>query len=269
MTGYMVVRTDAEKNPEFQQYLKESPNAKVTFDQMQYVRTQDSIGEAPGAPAAIEDAIREVVDRRQERQGRPGGAAAQADHPGAGGPPVAPLATRHPPLPPAGRSVAAARAAERAEQARPAGQAGRRAGQGGQGGPPVSDVAPLAYRVPPAPIAALIDAPELPDVALSPDRRWLLLLERPALPPIAELAEPELRLAGLRLNPRTNGPEPQQPLPLAGPPASARRERSGPGRRPAGGRPGRAPVRCAASRTGPGSPALAGHRTGPGSPSAW
>ena len=61
MTGYMVVRTDAEKNPEFQQYLKESPNAKVTFDQMQYVRTQDSIGEAPGAPAAIEDAIREVT----------------------------------------------------------------------------------------------------------------------------------------------------------------------------------------------------------------
>jgi sn-glycerol 3-phosphate transport system substrate-binding protein len=61
MTGYMVVRTDAEKNPEFQQYLKESPNARVTFDQMQYVRTQDSIGEAPGAPAAIEDAIREVT----------------------------------------------------------------------------------------------------------------------------------------------------------------------------------------------------------------
>jgi dipeptidyl aminopeptidase/acylaminoacyl peptidase len=75
----------------------------------------------------------------------------------------------------------------------------------------VSDVVPLAYRVPPAPIAALIDAPELPDVALSPDRHWLLLLERPALPPIAELAEPELRLAGLRLNPRTNGPSRSSP----------------------------------------------------------
>lgn len=61
MTGYMVVRTDAEKNPEFQQYLKENPNAKVTFDQMQFVRTQDSIAEAPGAPAAIEDSIREVM----------------------------------------------------------------------------------------------------------------------------------------------------------------------------------------------------------------
>ncbi|CAA9256320.1 MAG: hypothetical protein AVDCRST_MAG77-2344 [uncultured Chloroflexi bacterium] len=61
MTGYMVVRTDAEKNQEFQDYLKQTPNAKVTFDQMQFVRTQDSIGEAPGAPAAIEDSIREVM----------------------------------------------------------------------------------------------------------------------------------------------------------------------------------------------------------------
>ncbi|MBI3974560.1 MAG: ABC transporter substrate-binding protein [Chloroflexi bacterium] len=61
MTGYMVVRTDAEKNAEFQQYLKEHPNAKVTFDQMQFVRTQDSIAEVPGAPAAIEGAIREVA----------------------------------------------------------------------------------------------------------------------------------------------------------------------------------------------------------------
>jgi sn-glycerol 3-phosphate transport system substrate-binding protein len=60
-TGYMVVRTDAEKNQEFQEYLKEVPNAKVTFDQMQFVRTQDSIAEVTGAPAAIEDAIREVM----------------------------------------------------------------------------------------------------------------------------------------------------------------------------------------------------------------
>ena len=42
-------------------FFTSTPNAKVTFDQMQYVRTQDSIGEAPGAPAAIEDAVREVT----------------------------------------------------------------------------------------------------------------------------------------------------------------------------------------------------------------
>jgi sn-glycerol 3-phosphate transport system substrate-binding protein len=61
MTGYMVVRTDAEKNQEFQDYLKQVPNAKVTFDQMQFIRTQDSIAEAPGAPAAIEASLREVM----------------------------------------------------------------------------------------------------------------------------------------------------------------------------------------------------------------
>ena len=34
----------------------------------------------------------------------------------------------------------------------------------------------------------------------------MLLMARPSLPPISELAETELRLAGLRLKPRTNGP---------------------------------------------------------------
>ncbi|HEX2038026.1 MAG TPA: prolyl oligopeptidase family serine peptidase [Chloroflexota bacterium] len=62
------------------------------------------------------------------------------------------------------------------------------------------------YRLPPPAMVELADAPETPDVSVSPDGRWLLLMERPGLPPIAELAQPELRLAGLRLNPRTNGP---------------------------------------------------------------
>ena len=33
----------------------------------------------------------------------------------------------------------------------------------------------------------------------------MLLMGRPSLPPISELAQPELRIAGLRINPRTNG----------------------------------------------------------------
>lgn len=61
MTGYLVVRTDAEKDADFQAYLKEHPNAKVTFDQMQYVRTQDSITEVTGSTGAIEEAIRTMV----------------------------------------------------------------------------------------------------------------------------------------------------------------------------------------------------------------
>jgi dipeptidyl aminopeptidase/acylaminoacyl peptidase len=61
------------------------------------------------------------------------------------------------------------------------------------------------YRQPPAPIADILDAPQTPAVFVSPDRAWLLLAERAALPSIAELSEPELRLAGLRINPRTGG----------------------------------------------------------------
>lgn len=62
------------------------------------------------------------------------------------------------------------------------------------------------YRMPPPAIAALADAPPTPAASLSPTREWLLLLERPGLLPITELAQPELRLAGLRFNPRTYGP---------------------------------------------------------------
>ncbi len=52
-TGYMVVRTDAADQPDYKKYLAENPNAKVTFDQMQYVRTQDSIVEVPQATPII------------------------------------------------------------------------------------------------------------------------------------------------------------------------------------------------------------------------
>ena len=62
------------------------------------------------------------------------------------------------------------------------------------------------FRVPSAALAAIVEAPLTPLVSLSPDKKNLLLLERPSLPPVAELAEPELRLAGLRINPATNGP---------------------------------------------------------------
>ena len=62
------------------------------------------------------------------------------------------------------------------------------------------------YRTPSPALAALVDAPPTPAVILSPDRQLLLLLERSDAPSIAELAEPELRLAGLRINPATNGP---------------------------------------------------------------
>jgi sn-glycerol 3-phosphate transport system substrate-binding protein len=60
-SGYMVVRTDAQQLPAFQQYVKDNPNARVTFDQMQYVRTQDSIVEVPQGTVTIEAAMDRVL----------------------------------------------------------------------------------------------------------------------------------------------------------------------------------------------------------------
>src|ERR1700733_4899416 len=64
----------------------------------------------------------------------------------------------------------------------------------------------LTYKLPPKPIADLVDVSPTPDSQLSPDRKTLLLLERPSLPGIVEVSQPELKLAGLRVNPKTNGP---------------------------------------------------------------
>ena len=54
-----------------------------------------------------------------------------------------------------------------------------------------------AYRTPPQALVDLVDAPVTPEVRLSPDQQWLLVMERPSWPPISELARPELRLAGI------------------------------------------------------------------------
>ena len=64
----------------------------------------------------------------------------------------------------------------------------------------------LGYQMPAQVLADIIDAAPTPGVSLSPDNKWLLHLERPGYPSIAEVAQPELRLAGLHINPRSNGP---------------------------------------------------------------
>ena len=58
------------------------------------------------------------------------------------------------------------------------------------------------YQLPSQTLVDIIDAPLPPGQRLSPDLKWLLLMNRPSMPPIAELAEEELRLAGLRIKPR-------------------------------------------------------------------
>ncbi len=63
-----------------------------------------------------------------------------------------------------------------------------------------------SYRTPPQVLVDLIDAPATPSVRPDPRREWLLVLQRPNLPPLSELAERELRLGGLRFRPQNNGP---------------------------------------------------------------
>ncbi|MEM6703238.1 MAG: prolyl oligopeptidase family serine peptidase [Acidobacteriota bacterium] len=67
------------------------------------------------------------------------------------------------------------------------------------------------YQVPSADLVRIADAPRLPATRVSPDQRWLLLLQSPSLPSIAELAEEELRLAGLRFRPRLLAPSRTRP----------------------------------------------------------
>jgi len=66
--------------------------------------------------------------------------------------------------------------------------------------------AETTYQMPPKVIADLIDAPQTPATSIGPDNDTMLMLARPALPSIAEVSQPELRLAGVRINPRTSGP---------------------------------------------------------------
>lgn len=61
------------------------------------------------------------------------------------------------------------------------------------------------WLVPPAPIPQIVDAPPTPTLTVAPGERTVALLGRASLPPVSQLAEPWLSLAGYRVNPRTNG----------------------------------------------------------------
>jgi dipeptidyl aminopeptidase/acylaminoacyl peptidase len=62
------------------------------------------------------------------------------------------------------------------------------------------------YLLPPKAIVDILDAPPPPTVEVSPSRDVVAVLERSSMPTIAELAQPMHRIAGIRINPRTNGP---------------------------------------------------------------
>ena len=68
----------------------------------------------------------------------------------------------------------------------------------------VAAVAQGSYKQPPKAIQDVLDAPAIPTTSVSPTRDKIALLEPLRYPPISELAEPMLRLAGSRINPKTN-----------------------------------------------------------------
>ena len=68
------------------------------------------------------------------------------------------------------------------------------AGEGGGG-----------YRLPPPAIQRIVEEPSQPGMAFSPDKTQVLLTHQPpSLPPVSDLAMPELRIAGLRLDEAQN-----------------------------------------------------------------
>ncbi len=66
--------------------------------------------------------------------------------------------------------------------------------------------AQLTYQKPPKEILDVLHAPAPPQAVVSPTRDSMLLMDWLRYPPIRELAQPMLRLAGHRINPTTNGP---------------------------------------------------------------
>jgi dipeptidyl aminopeptidase/acylaminoacyl peptidase len=62
------------------------------------------------------------------------------------------------------------------------------------------------YKKPPQQILDVLNAPVTPLISLSPSQDVMLLRESMPYPPISDVAQSMLRLAGLRINPKTNGP---------------------------------------------------------------
>jgi dipeptidyl aminopeptidase/acylaminoacyl peptidase len=77
----------------------------------------------------------------------------------------------------------------------------------GQDGAGTAD---LKYQLPPEAMVKMVDAPLTPTISLSPAHgvgpRIVLIQQSSSLPAIADLAEPELRLAGIRFNPKIDAP---------------------------------------------------------------
>jgi dipeptidyl aminopeptidase/acylaminoacyl peptidase len=67
--------------------------------------------------------------------------------------------------------------------------------------------AETGYQKAPPAIRKILDIPPFPVLSLSPKRDYAVLAEATRYPPIEDLARPILRLAGVRIDPATNGPQ--------------------------------------------------------------
>lgn len=74
-----------------------------------------------------------------------------------------------------------------------------------------SSVAAQHWQSPPTPIQQILDAPPAPDLFFSPNQQWMVALGYQQMLPVAALAEPEVAIAGFRLNPKTFGPSRDNP----------------------------------------------------------
>jgi dipeptidyl aminopeptidase/acylaminoacyl peptidase len=61
------------------------------------------------------------------------------------------------------------------------------------------------YRQPPKPVADALNAVSTPTISVSPQRDYAIFLQAVRYPPIADVAQPMLRLAGIRIDSNTNG----------------------------------------------------------------
>ncbi|MEY4740068.1 MAG: hypothetical protein RLZZ05_1452, partial [Bacteroidota bacterium] len=66
-----------------------------------------------------------------------------------------------------------------------------------------------SYKLPPKEIADLLLAKPTPMVSIDHLGEWMLVIERESYPTVEELGQPELRVAGLRLNPNNYSPSRQ------------------------------------------------------------
>jgi len=70
---------------------------------------------------------------------------------------------------------------------------------------PVVSADDFSYQQPPKPVMDALNAPPTPVVSVSPQGDYAVFMQPMRYPPIAEVAQPMLRLAGIRIDTTTNG----------------------------------------------------------------